>query len=430
MQEALLLFSLMFTLFIAGIPIAFSLLLCSALFLLFTGMRPLIVVPQRVMAGLDSFPLLAVPLFILMGNLMEKAGLSRRLIDLIDMMVGRVHGALGYVTVIACAMFGALTGSAPATVAAIGAIMMPAMIAQKYPAALATGITASSGALGNIIPPSIALILYGATVNVSIPKLFVANILPGLLMALAFMLTHMLLTRKLKVPKSATRSYTSQEMVMVALKAIPSLLMPVVILGGIYGGVFTPTEAAAVGVVFSLVLGVCYRQFTVGTLWQVMKNSVETSSMVGIILGAAGIFGWILASARIPMLMVTELTPLLDTQFLYLALLVVFLLLVGCVMDAAASIVILAPILVPIGIALGVDPIHLGVVFCVNLVVGFFTPPFGLNLFTTVSVSGQPYEVVVRGVMPFVIAAIIVLYILAYVPEISLVLVRLMEASA
>ncbi|MBX6964448.1 TRAP transporter large permease [Alcaligenes faecalis] len=430
MQEALLLFSLMFTLFIAGIPIAFSLLLCSALFLLFTGMRPLIVVPQRVMAGLDSFPLLAVPLFILMGNLMEKAGLSKRLIDLIDMLVGRVHGALGYVTVIACAMFGALTGSAPATVAAIGAIMMPAMIAQKYPASLATGITASSGALGNIIPPSIALILYGATVNVSIPKLFVANILPGLLMALAFMLTHMLLTRKLKVPGTAARSYTSQEMVMVALKAIPSLLMPVVILGGIYGGVFTPTEAAAVGVVFSLVLGVCYRQFTFGTLWQVMKSSVETSSMVGIILGAAGIFGWILASARIPMLMVTELTPLLDTQFLYLALLVVFLLLVGCVMDAAASIVILAPILVPIGIALGVDPIHLGVVFCVNLVVGFFTPPFGLNLFTTVSVSGQPYEVVVRGVMPFVIAAIIVLFILAYVPDISLVLVRLMEAAA
>jgi tripartite ATP-independent transporter DctM subunit len=393
-------------------------------------MRPLIVVPQRVMAGLDSFPLLAVPLFILMGNLMEKAGLSRRLIDLIDMLVGRVHGALGYVTVIACAMFGALTGSAPATVAAIGAIMMPAMIAQKYPTALATGITASSGALGNIIPPSIALILYGATVNVSIPKLFVANILPGLLMALAFMLTHMLLTRRLRVPRTAARSYTSQEMVMVALKAIPSLLMPIVILGGIYGGVFTPTEAAAVGVVFSLVLGVCYQQFTFGTLWQVMKSSVETSSMVGIILGAAGIFGWILASARIPMLMVTELTPLLDTQFLYLALLVVFLLLVGCVMDAAASIVILAPILVPIGIALGVDPIHLGVVFCVNLVVGFFTPPFGLNLFTTVSVSGQPYEVVVRGVMPFVIAAILVLFILAYVPDISLVLVRLMEAAA
>jgi tripartite ATP-independent transporter DctM subunit len=374
--------------------------------------------------------LLAVPLFILMGNLMEKAGLSRRLIDLIDMLVGRVHGALGYVTVIACAMFGALTGSAPATVAAIGAIMMPAMIAQKYPTALATGITASSGALGNIIPPSIALILYGATVNVSIPKLFVANILPGLLMALAFMLTHMLLTRRLRVPRTAARSYTSQEMVMVALKAIPSLLMPIVILGGIYGGVFTPTEAAAVGVVFSLVLGVCYQQFTFGTLWQVMKSSVETSSMVGIILGAAGIFGWILASARIPMLMVTELTPLLDTQFLYLALLVVFLLLVGCVMDAAASIVILAPILVPIGIALGVDPIHLGVVFCVNLVVGFFTPPFGLNLFTTVSVSGQPYEVVVRGVMPFVIAAILVLFILAYVPDISLVLVRLMEAAA
>ncbi|KDB59490.1 TRAP transporter large permease [Bordetella bronchiseptica] len=427
MQDALLLFSLMFALFLAGIPIAFSLLLCGAIFLMATGLRPLIVVPQRVMAGLDSFPLLAIPLFILMGNLMEKAGLSRRLIDLIDMLVGRVHGALGYVTILACAMFGALTGSAPATVAAIGAIMMPAMIAQKYPPQLATGVTASAGALGNIIPPSIALILYGATVNVSIPKLFVANIIPGLLMALAFMVTNFLLARRLRVPRQPARAYTAGQAARVVWRAVPPLLMPVVILGGIYGGVFTPTEAAAVGVALSLVLGLCYRQFTARNLWRVMVGSVETSSMVGFILGGAGIFGWILASARIPTLLATELAPILDSQFLYLALLTVFLLLVGCIMDAGASIIILAPILVPIGLVLGVDPIHLGVVFCVNLVVGFFTPPFGLNLFTTVSVSRQPYEVVVRGVLPFVLAAIVVLFILAYVPGLSLALVRLME---
>ncbi|KDC88325.1 TRAP transporter large permease [Bordetella bronchiseptica] len=427
MQDALLLFSLMFALFLAGIPIAFSLLLCGAIFLMATGLRPLIVVPQRVMAGLDSFPLLAIPLFILMGNLMEKAGLSRRLIDLIDMLVGRVHGALGYVTILACAMFGALTGSAPATVAAIGAIMMPAMIAQKYPPQLATGVTASAGALGNIIPPSIALILYGATVNVSIPKLFVANIIPGLLMALAFMVTNFLLARRLRVPRQPARARTAGQAARVVWRAVPPLLMPVVILGGIYGGVFTPTEAAAVGVALSLVLGLCYRQFTARNLWRVMVGSVETSSMVGFILGGAGIFGWILASARIPTLLATELAPILDSQFLYLALLTVFLLLVGCIMDAGASIIILAPILVPIGLMLGVDPIHLGVVFCVNLVVGFFTPPFGLNLFTTVSVSRQPYEVVVRGVLPFVLAAIVVLFILAYVPGLSLALVRLME---
>ncbi|KAK78242.1 TRAP transporter large permease, partial [Bordetella bronchiseptica] len=223
------------------------------------------------------------------------------------------------------------------------------------------------------------------------------------------------------------RACTAGQAIRIVWRAVPPLLMPVVILGGIYGGVFTPTEAAAVGVALSLALGLCYRQFTPRNLWRVMVGSVETSSMVGFILGGAGIFGWILASARIPSLLATELAPVLDSQFLYLALLTVFLLLVGCIMDAGASIIILAPILVPIGLMLGVDPIHLGVVFCVNLVVGFFTPPFGLNLFTTVSVSRQPYEVVVRGVLPFVLAAIVVLFILAYVPGLSLALVRLME---
>lgn len=427
MHDGVLLFSLMFVLFLAGIPIAFALLVCSALFLIITDMRPLIVVPQRVMAGLDSFPLLAIPLFILMGNLMESAGLSRRLIDLINMLVGRLQGALGLVTVLACAMFGALTGSAPAAVAAIGAIMIPAMLAQRYPPQLATGVTAASGALGNIIPPSIALILYGATVNVSIPKLFVANIAPGLLLAFAFIFTSWILARRFRVPRAEPRHYSSAEIAIVVWRAIPPLMMPVVILGGIYGGVFTPTEAAAIGVMLSLILGLCYRKFSFRKLWHVLNSSVQTASMVGSILAAAGIFGWILASARIPSMLAMELTPMLDSKFLYLALLTVFLLLVGCIMDAGASIVILAPILVPIGLALGVDPVHLGVVFCVNLVVGFFTPPFGLNIFTTVSVSGQPYDVVVRGVLPFVATAILVLIVIAFIPDISLALVRLMD---
>ncbi|WP_372387255.1 TRAP transporter large permease [Xanthomonas axonopodis] len=426
MQEATLIFGLLFLLFAVGIPIAFSLLLCSTAFLLLTDLRPLIVVPQRIMTALDSFPLLAIPLFILMGNLMEKSGLSRRLIDFVEVLVGGLRGSLGYVTVIACAMFGALTGSGPATVAAIGGIMIPAMLAQRYPPQLATGIVASSGALGNIIPPSIALILYGSTVNVSIPKLFVANIAPGLLMAAAFMIVNFFLARKLNLPKPESKHYSLVEYLSTSWRAVPALVMPVVILGGIYGGIFTPTEAAAIGVALSLFLGFCYRQFSFSNLWRVLSDSVETSSMVGVIMGAAGIFGWILATARIPATLAAELAPILETQFVYLTCLTIFLLFVGAIMDAGASIIILAPILVPIGVALGVDPIHLGVVFCVNLVVGFFTPPFGINLFTTVSIAKQSYQIVVRGSVPFIVAAIAVLFLLAYVPSISLTLVNLM----
>lgn len=429
MQDATLIFGLLFFLFAVGIPIAFSLLLCGAAFLLITDIRPLIVIPQRIITGLDSFPLLAIPLFILMGNLMEKSGLSRRLIDFVELLVGGLRGSLGYVTVIACAMFGALTGSGPATVAAIGGILIPAMMAQKYPPQLATGVVASSGALGNIIPPSIALILYGSTVNVSIPKLFIANVAPGLLMAAAFMVVNFFLARTLSLPKPMPKHHNLSEYFSTIWRAVPALAMPVVILGGIYGGIFTPTEAAAIGVALSLFLGLCYRQFSASALWRVLTESVETSSMVGVIMGAAGIFGWILATTRIPALLAAELAPILETQFVYLTCLTIFLLTVGAIMDAGASIIILAPILVPIGLALGVDPIHLGVVFCVNLVVGFFTPPFGINLFTAVSVAKQPYQVVVRGAIPFIVAAVIVLFLLAYFPSISLTLVNFMETK-
>ncbi|SLN65493.1 TRAP transporter large permease [Oceanibacterium hippocampi] len=427
MQEMILLFSLMIFLFLAGVPIGFSLLTCSTIFLLITDMRPLIVVPQQVVGGIDSFPLLAIPLFILMGNLMGAAGLSGRLIALINMLVGHVRGSLGVATVVSCAMFGALTGSAPATVAAIGSIMIPAMLKQGYPPRMATGVTAASGALGNIIPPSIALILYGATMNVSIPKLFIANVAPGILLCIVFVITVLIQARRLGLGQATTgNDGVPDQRFQVVLRSLPALTMPVVILGGIYGGIFTPTEAAAIGVLFSFLLGICYRALSPRALWKVLEESVCTSALVGFILGAAGIFGWILAAARIPSMLANGLAPMLDSPELYLVILTVFLLIVGCIMDAGASIIILAPILVPIGLALGLDPIHLGVVFCVNLVVGFFTPPFGLNLFTAASVSGMPYSVVVRGVLPYVAAAILALLAIAFLPMLSLGLTKLM----
>ena len=426
MENAALLFGLMFLLFLFGLPVAFSIMLSSSLFLVITQMRPLLVVPQRIFTGMDIFPLLAIPMFILMGSLMEKAGLSKRLIELVNMIVGNVTGALGTVTILACAIFGALTGSAPATVAAIGSIMLPAMMNEgKYPPKVATGLIASAGALGNIIPPSIALILYGATVNVSIPKLFIGNIVPGLLIAFALIITNVIIVKRLHLPQKERNHYTASQALAVIWRAFPALCLPVIILGGIYGGVFTPTEAASIGVLCSLILGLCYRKFTLVIMYDVLLSSVKTTAMVGFILGAAGIFGWILSSARIPYLLANSILPILESKVIFLALLTVFLLFVGCIMDAGASIVILAPILAPIGVKLGVDPVHLGVVFCVNLVIGFFTPPFGLNLFTTASVSGQPYEVVVRGIPPFIIAAILILILVTFCPPLVMFLVNL-----
>jgi C4-dicarboxylate transporter, DctM subunit len=417
-QDAALLFILLFVLFCIGLPIAFSILLSSILFLLITDMRPLIVVSQRVFTGLDIFPFLAIPLFILMGNLMEKSGISKRLIDLVDLLAGNTTGGIGIVTILSCTIFGALTGSAPATVVAIGVIMIPAMINEgKYPPKLAAGIITSAGALGNIIPPSIALILYGATVNVSIPRLFIGNIIPGLLISFAFIITNIFLVRRLKIKKIEKPKHTLQEALFIVWRAVPPLFLPVIILGGIYGGVFTPTEAAAIGVLGSLIIGLFYKLFTVKNLLQALSASVQTSAMVGFILGAAGIFGWIIVSARVPTELANAITPILKSKEVYLAVLTVFLLFVGCIMDAGASIIILGPMLSPIGWALGVDPIHLGVVFCVNLVIGFFTPPFGLNLFTTVSLTKQPFTDVVEGVFPFIFAAIAMLILVAYVPQ-------------
>ncbi|MDL2263438.1 TRAP transporter large permease [Synergistaceae bacterium OttesenSCG-928-I11] len=416
-EMTLLVFGALFVFMFMGLPVALSIEMSGVVFLLVTQLRPLIVTPQRIIVAMNSFPLLAIPLFVLMGYLMEKAGLSKRLVDWLMAACGKLPGALGTVTVVACAIFASLTGSGPATVAAIGTIMLPVMINEAgYQPRFAAGLVAAAGTLGPIIPPSITMVIYGATMNLSIPKMFVGAIIPGLFITGVLIAANLFITSKCNV-KKIERNYTTKGFLILTYKALPTLCVPIIIMGGIYGGIFTPTEAASFGVAYTLLLGLCYKTVNLKILWDSLLKTVETSAMVGFLIGASGIFGWCLATARIPHNIANAIVPLLTGKIMYLIMLTMVLLVVGCLMETAAGIIVFAPILIPIGVALGLDELHLGVLFCINLLVGYVTPPFGHNLFATVSISGQSYEDVVRGVLPLMFLLIGCVLIFTFVPQ-------------
>ncbi len=423
---AAMLFILLIVLIMVGVPIGFSILLSSTIYLQVTELKPLVIIAQKIALGLDSFPLLAIPLFVLMGYIMESCGLSKRLVDFINILTGNIRGAMGVVTVICCTIFAALSGSGPATVAAIGSIMIPAMIDNGYPPKSAAGLTAMAGALGPIIPPSIVMIVYGTSMNVSITKLFMGGVVPGLLIALVLIMTNLVLAKRWNL-KKLERTRTGKEIVKCFLEAFPVLLLPVIILGGIYGGIFTPTESATAGVVYSLILSLAYRKLNVKTFVESMKKTVETSAMICFLIGAAAVFCWILSTSRIPTAIANAVIPMLNgNRVLYWMILVVILMFIGCLMESLASVVVLAPILAPIGTAMGIDEIHLGVIFCITLIVGFVTPPFGANLFTVVGITKQPFGDVVSGVLPFLAVVFLTLIVLICCPVLITFLPSLM----
>lgn len=415
----ILLLGLLLALIFLGVPIGFTILLSSSLFLQITSLKPLVVVAQKLALGLDSSSLLAIPLFTLMGYIMESCGLSQRLVDWVYSLFGHVRGSLGIVTIICCTIFAALSGSGPATVMAIGTLLIPAMEENGYPPRTAAGLTATAGALGPIIPPSIVMIIYGTTMSVSITKLFMGGILPGLLIAALLIVTNQIVTRKFDL-KISTEHHTFKDILKITWRALPTLLLPILILGGIYGGVVTPTESATVGCVYSLVLALVYHKISFSSFAEILRKTVETTAMIAILTGSAAVFGWILSTTRIPTQIANVVVPLLKgNTVLYWLMLMVILLFIGCLMDALASIVMLAPILVPIGTAMGIDEIHLGIVFCVTLIVGFVTPPFGANLFSVVGLTKQPFAEVVKGVVPFLIGGLIALLLIIIFPQIS-----------
>jgi C4-dicarboxylate transporter DctM subunit len=416
-----------FGLMFFGVPVAYAILMAGIIIFTVTGIQPLFIVAQRTVTGMDSFPLLAIPLFILVGNLMDKGGISRRLINFAESLVGFLRGGLGYVTVITCTIFAALTGSGPATVAAIGGTMIPNMEARGFPKRTAAGLVTAAGALGPIIPPSIPMIIYGCNMNLSIPQMFIGGILPGLLIAGLLMTVNAVITRR--TPSISTAPiipFSLKRLLKTTFSAFGALLMPVIILGGIYSGIFTPTEAAAVAVVYGLIVGFAYRELKIRELPKLLVDSIRVSCITVFICGVAKLLMVILAAARVTNTMVSFLSLFIHNRFTYLIVLNLFLFIVGCLLDTIGAIIIIAPLLVPLGLQLGIDPLHLGVLFVINLVIGFVTPPFGYNIFTAVSISGLRFEQVVKGSLPFLAVEIVAVLLIAFVPDIVLFLPRIL----
>lgn len=414
-MSALLLFGVMLVLLIIGIPIAYSISVSGIVYLVITGMKSLALIPQRTIISMDSFVLLAIPLFTFMGYLMEQGGLSKRLVDWVTYAFGWIPGSMGTVTIICCTFFAALTGSGPATVAAIGSLMIPTMLKSGYERQDCAGIVAAGGALGPIIPPSVAMIVYGTAMNTSVPTMFSAAILPGLFISVLLILTNVFMCLKKGIKTNYTR-VSFPEFMRATARAIFVLMLPIIILGGIYGGIFTATEAAAVGTVYAFILSIAYRQLTWKRLVEAARKTVYTSAMVMFIIGVSGIFAWLLAATRVPATLASMITPILGNKYVYMLVLMLILFVVGCLMDTIPAILILGPILVPIGTAMGWSPIHIGVCFCINLIVGFITPPFGINLFTVTSVAETSFADAVKGVMPYLFTAIIGVMIVAFCP--------------
>ncbi len=414
---AVLFLSLIFFLIIK-VPIAIALALASITAIIVNGNIPLVIIVQRMFSATDSFPLMAVPFFILAGSLMEFGGISKRLIDFAYSVVGRVSGGLALVSIVASMFFGAISGAAVATAAAIGSVLIPAMMRRGYDKNFAASVQATAGTLGVLIPPSIPLIIYGVLAGVSIGALFVGVIMPGILVGVSLMFVAYKISKDRGYVGDKKSDFS--EVLNTFKDAIFALLMPVIILGGIYGGVFTPTEAAVVAVVYGFIIGVfVHKELKFSQLQEILTNTVVTTAMIMFIIASASIFGWVLAAEQIPQVVADAILSISSNPIVILLFINILLLLLGTFMDTVAAIIIVVPVLLPVILQIGVDPLHFGIIVVVNLAVGMVTPPLGVCLFVVCGIAKIKLEDISKAVLPFLAVMIIVIIILTYVPAIS-----------
>lgn len=398
-----------------GASIGVGLALSSAIVLYALMDMPLIVVVQRMFTSIDSFSFMAVPFFMLAGAFMSAGGVTKRIVDFAMSLVGALAGGLALVVAVAGMFFAALSGSSAATTAAIGAAMIDEMEKRGYPRSFAAAVVASGGTVGIVIPPSITMVVYGSIANTSIADLFLAGFAPGILMGASMCLVSWVIAKKKGYVGKG--SFSIRRVISSFRECFWALMMPVIILGGIYGGIFTPTEAAAVAAVYGALVGAfIYKELSLRDLPKTLLSAAYSTTMIMFVVGAANVFGWILTNAQVPHMLAESFTHLTNNPVVFLMLVNVLLLFIGTLINASAAIVILTPILLPVALGLGIDPMFFGVLMVVNLAIGCITPPVGLDLFIVSSITGVSIDKVTAKVMPYLIILLIDLVLLTYFP--------------
>ncbi|MGJ9457874.1 TRAP transporter large permease [Oceanobacillus sp. CF4.6] len=427
MSVLLLFFLITIVCLLFDLPIVIAMGVSTLILIFLEPNFPMDVITQTMFSAADSFPLLAIPFFILAGEIMSAGGMAKRIISFIQKLVGSVTGSVGMITVLASALFAAITGSGPATVAIIGGIMIPYMIKNGYDPKYAATLSASSGSLGPIIPPSIIFIVYGVVANVSIGDMFIAGIIPGTLIVIALLIFNFIISKREGYSQQLNRNESSDTSFWKELnQAKWALLTPVLILGSIYGGIVTPTEAAILAVVFTTIICVfVYREINWKDYFNILIKTVATSGGIMIFVGFATLFGKYLSLKQIPQTLAMQISELTTNPIVILLILNVFLLIIGMFMETIAAILIFVPLLLPIVTAIGVDPIHFGIVVCINLAIGMITPPFGINLFVASKVAGIGFEQTLRYLKWAFATLIVVLLFITLIPQLSLYLVEL-----
>ena len=415
MSSAILLFAVFFLLIIIGVPIGYAIGVSALVSIFSAGVNPVIFITSS-LAGSNSFTLMAVPFFMLAGNLMATGGVAKRIVNFVNSFFGYVTGGLSIVTTVACMFFGAISGSAVATTSAIGAFMIPEMEKHGYDKDFAATLAAAAGSVGVIIPPSVPFVIYAVAVNTSVKDLFLAGIIPGIMMGIAMIIVCVITARR-----HDWRGNTGRPSLRMVCKTFKegffALLMPVIILGGIYGGIFTATEASVVSVVYCVLVSMfIYREMTLRDLYNTVRDMVGLCGVTMFMMGFANAFSYYLSLERIPNAIAEVFLRVSENPIIVLLMINILLLIVGCVVDNIPATIILSPILLPVVEQLGMSPITFGVVLTMNLAIGFVTPPYGIDLFVASAVSGVPLEKLCKRVLPFILSLLVVLMLITYVP--------------
>ena len=415
---------LLLVMIVIGSPIAYVIGLPVTLIILFTTEVPLKIVPQMMTAAVNSFPLMAIPFLLLAGNLMNISGVTRRIFNFAQALVGHVSGGLGHVSVVASMIFAGMTGSAVAEAGGLGVVELEAMTKRGYDVDFSAGVIVAAATIGPVIPPSVIFVLYGVLGEVSIGALFLAGFIPGILMGLSLMVRVYLISRRRNYPVFPRA--TLREIWRAFKSSFFALLTPVIIIGGMLSGIFTPTEAAVVAVLYAIILGMLvYRELTLPELWKTLRMTGLQTACVMIITATAVVLGWVLTRSQFSQALSDFVLGITRNPNLILLLLNIFLLISGCFIEVIAALIIYTPVIMPLLKAVGIDPVHFGVVMTLNLMIGLLTPPFGMGLYVVQKIAQIPFERMVRAAAPFILPLIIVLLLITYFPDLCLFLPRL-----